>query len=85
MKEPQEHPVVLDDALSADDWSITNRYLHILKPLQQATVKLQGHIGGKFGCIWHVIPVFEDLLDHLEAQAACIQSSRPQPLTITWI
>ncbi|KAF4546914.1 Hypothetical protein D9617_100g032550 [Elsinoe fawcettii] len=43
-------------------------YYESLQPLQEAAVRLQGHGGGRFGCIWQVLPAFEYLLRHFEEQ-----------------
>ena len=68
-RQQPKRPAILDDVLSAVDWSVISQYLEILKPLKTATKQLQGHIGGKFGSIWQVLPVFEDLMLHFEEQA----------------
>lgn len=41
----------LRDKLSADDWYIIKQYHEILQPTKEATKILQGHAGGRFGCI----------------------------------
>lgn len=64
-----KRPAILEDQLSTADWSIVTQYIEILKPLKRATLQLQGHIGGKTGSIWQVLPVFERLLTHLESHA----------------
>jgi hypothetical protein len=64
-----KRPAILDDMLSTADWDVIKQYLEILKPLKDATVRLEGQVGGKFGSIWQVLPVFEDLLRHFEQQA----------------
>ncbi len=70
-RKPQpKRPSILDDVLSAVDWSVISQYLSVLKPLKDATMRLQGHAGGKSGSIWRVIPVFEELMRHFEEQAA---------------
>jgi hypothetical protein len=65
----QKRPAILDDVLSTADWGVINRYIEILKPLKDVTVQLEGHVGGKFGSIWQVLPQFEQLLSHFEQQA----------------
>jgi hypothetical protein len=52
--------------LSLDDWSIITRYIDILKPLKDATMALEGHIGGRFGAIWQVLPIYEEILAYFE-------------------
>jgi len=37
-----------------------------LKPLKDATMALEGHIGGRFGAIWRIIPQYEKILHHLK-------------------
>lgn len=66
VRQQPKRPTILDDTISAADWHVINQYIDILKPLKDATLKLQGHIGGKFGSIWQVLPVFEELLHHFE-------------------
>ncbi len=51
VKEQPKRPVILDDMLLIDDWSVISLYRALLKPLKDATMKLQGHISGKFGAI----------------------------------
>jgi hypothetical protein len=62
----QQPPAILKDMLSADDWAVITRYVEILKPLKDATVTLEGHIGGRFGAIWRVLPLYEKILQHFE-------------------
>lgn len=45
-------------------------YRKILRPIKKATTKLQGYGGGRFGCIWQVLPVYKTLLNHFEEQRA---------------
>jgi hypothetical protein len=59
-------PPILSDTLSEDDWVVITRYIEILKPLKDATLALEGHHGGRFGAIWRVLPIYEDLLHHFE-------------------
>ncbi|KAF4546994.1 Hypothetical protein D9617_74g064560 [Elsinoe fawcettii] len=54
--------------LTNDDWTVLTQYHELLGPLQEATVRLQGHAGGRFGCIWQVLPAFEYLLRHFAEQ-----------------
>ena len=44
-------PYILQDRLSIADWSVITQYIELLKPLKEATLRLQGHISGKTGCI----------------------------------
>ena len=64
----QQPPPILSDTLSTDDWAVITRYIEILKPLKDATLALEGHIGGRFGAIWQVLPLYEKLLLHFEDQ-----------------
>ena len=64
----RQPPSILSDTLSADDWTVITRYIEILKPLKDATMALEGHIGGRFGAIWQVLPLYERLLLHFEDQ-----------------
>ena len=55
--------------LTAHDWGVVTDYMEVLKPLKEATKRLEGR-GGEFnfGSIAEVIPVFEYLLLVLEAR-----------------
>ncbi|KAI0569613.1 Dimer-Tnp-hAT domain-containing protein, partial [Pyrenophora tritici-repentis] len=54
--------------LSAADWGVITEYMECLKPLKNATSRLEGRgKGGNFGAIYETIPVFEYLLSSLEA------------------
>jgi hypothetical protein len=64
----QQPPSILSDTLSANDWTVITRYIEILKPLKDATLVLEGHVGGRFGAIWQVLPLYERLLQHFEDQ-----------------
>ncbi|KAM0664385.1 hypothetical protein ACQRIU_006967 [Beauveria bassiana] len=60
-------PAIVDDKMSAEDWSVIAEYLAILKPLKIATKRLEGRPReGKFGAIWEVLLTMEWLLKHLE-------------------
>ena len=61
-------PSVLQDQLTSDDWNVVIQYHEILRPVKRATLLLQGQIGGCSGAIWQVLPVFDQLLTHLEEQ-----------------
>ncbi|KAL1581732.1 hypothetical protein WHR41_09424 [Cladosporium halotolerans] len=63
-----KEPSVLRDQLTSDDWDVVIQYHEILRPSKSATLYLQGQIGGCTGTIWQVLPVFEQLLTHLEEQ-----------------
>lgn len=58
-------PTLLLDRLNNDDWQIIAGYLKLLKPLKDATMKLQGNINTTSkrgrpvkGAIWQVLPIF---------------------------
>jgi len=59
-------PAILQDALDEDDWHTIKLYHEILAPFKKATLQLQGQVGGRFGAIWQVIPIYEQLLKHFE-------------------
>lgn len=64
---PPEQPAIIDDYLTADDWSMIIELMKLLEPLDQATKRLQGHgDGSSYGCIWQIIPCFEGLLTFFE-------------------
>jgi hypothetical protein len=59
----KRRPAILDDALSADDWHTIRLYHEILKPVKDATLRLQGH---GVNALWQVLPSYEKLLKHFE-------------------
>ncbi|THV83710.1 hypothetical protein D6D27_08165 [Aureobasidium pullulans] len=62
---------IIDDYLTADDWSMIIELMKLLEPLEQATQRLQGHgDGSSHGSIWQVIPCFEGLLTFSESLRA---------------
>jgi len=64
---PLAKPAHLEDYLSANDWTTVTELINILKPLEQATMRLQGHgSGSSYESSWQVIPVTEKLLAHFE-------------------
>ena len=76
-------PVIVQDALSDDDWHMVTRYMDILKPLLLATKRLEGNPANRrIGLIWEVLPVYEALLSAIEARVTeyeqmPIDSQRP--------
>ena len=91
-KRPPKRPTLLNDLLSADDWSVITQYIQLLKPLKDATLLLQGHVsttgkGAKavHGAIWQVLPIFENIMAgfeearqrHLPSKTLDYQSSQP--------
>lgn len=66
-KKSRKKPAIVDDRMSADDWSVIAEYLAILRPLKIATKRLEGRPReGKFGATWEVLLTMEWLLKHLE-------------------
>jgi hypothetical protein len=57
------------DGLTAADWAVITEYIDVLKPLKDATKRVEGRgKGGRFGAIYEVIPVFEYLMETFEAR-----------------
>ncbi|KAI1669706.1 Dimer-Tnp-hAT dimerization containing protein [Pyrenophora tritici-repentis] len=57
------------NGLSASDWQVITKYIRVLRPLKEATLRLEGRgKAGRFGAIYEVIPVFEYLLNEYEAR-----------------
>ncbi|KAI1663485.1 hypothetical protein L13192_12440 [Pyrenophora tritici-repentis] len=53
--------------LTAADWAVITEYIEVLKPLKDATKRLEGRGKcGRFGAIYEVIPVFEFLMGRFE-------------------
>ena len=51
-KKSRKKPAIVDDKMSAEDWSVIAEYLAILKPLKTATKRLEGRPQeGRFGAI----------------------------------
>ncbi|KAI2475192.1 hypothetical protein Ptr902_13390 [Pyrenophora tritici-repentis] len=51
------------------DWQVITEYIGVLRPLKEATLRLEGRgKAGRFGAIYEVIPVFEYLLNEYEAR-----------------
>ncbi|KAM3505831.1 hypothetical protein MY10362_002714 [Beauveria mimosiformis] len=66
-KKSRKRPAIVDDKMSADDWSVIAEYLAILRLLKIATKRLEGRPKeGKFGATWEVLLTMEWLLKHLE-------------------
>ena len=70
---PPKEPTLLLDRLNNDDWQVIAGYLKLLKPLKDATMKLQGNVNttSKYGrpvkgAIWQVLPIFEEMLRAFE-------------------
>ena len=62
----RQPPPILKDMLSTDDWAVISQHVAILKPLKDATLALEGQIGGRFGAMWRVLPQYEKVLQHFE-------------------
>jgi hypothetical protein len=59
------------DGLSAVDWAVITEYIDLLRPLKEATERLEGRgKSGKCGVIFEVIPVLVYLLNELEARSS---------------
>ena len=55
------------DGLTANDWQVIIEYINVLRPLKEATKRLEGRgKTGKFGAIYDIIPVFEYLMGEYE-------------------
>ncbi|KAM4067529.1 transposase [Hirsutella rhossiliensis] len=66
-KRSRKKPAIVDDKMSAEDWSVIAEYLAILGPLKIATKRLEGRPSeGKVGATWEVLLTMEWLLKHLE-------------------
>lgn len=66
-KKSRKKPTIVDDKMTAEDWSVIAEYLAILKPLKIATKRLEGRPKeGRFGAVWEVLLTMEWLLKHLE-------------------
>jgi hypothetical protein len=85
----KRRPAILEDALSADDWHTIRLYHEILKPVKDATLRLQGH---SVNAIWQVLPSYEKLLRHFETlveqypvkeQLQQLDIRQPSPPTFT--
>lgn len=54
-KKSRKKPAIVDDKMSAEDWSVISEYLAILKPLKVATKRLEGRPKeGKLGPAWQL-------------------------------
>ncbi|THW27305.1 hypothetical protein D6D22_10770 [Aureobasidium pullulans] len=53
-QKPPEQPAIIDDYLTADDWSMIIELMKLLEPLEQATKRLQGHGDGS-SLLWPTI------------------------------
>jgi hypothetical protein len=83
--------------LSANDWQVITEYIEVLKPLKEATKRLEGRgKGNSFGAIYEVIPVFEQLLTQLERvvkqfecvdhhQTGILEDHLPTNLRAAWL
>jgi len=53
--------------LTAGDWHVIAQYIHVLQPLKDATMRLQGRgKSGRHGALYEVIPTFEHVLRYYE-------------------
>jgi hypothetical protein len=66
-KEPDAPRWVKNGGLSSNDWQVIVEYIGFLKPLEDATRRLQGRgKSGRWGAIWEVIPTFDSILQLYE-------------------
>jgi hypothetical protein len=62
------------DGINAYDWQVIAEYIDVLRPLKQATKRLEGRgKSGAFGAIAEVIPVFEYLLRAYDDRLQCYE------------
>jgi hypothetical protein len=60
------------DGLTAADWAVIIDYVDVLRPLKVATERLEGRgrkqykLNGRFGAIYEIIPIFEQLIAAFE-------------------
>jgi hypothetical protein len=73
MSQPPKAPTLLLDRLHNNDWHVIASYVKLMKPLKDATMKLQGNVSTTSkhgvpvkGAIWQVLPVFEEILRGFE-------------------
>jgi|SRR5271163_624960 len=65
--------------LTSDDWSILQQMNEALAIFEDATMRLQGRAkDARFGAMWEVLPLFEDLIDQL------VDLQRRYPLATTF-
>jgi hypothetical protein len=56
--------------LNAANWAVVTEYQETLKPLKEATLRLEGRSkDSRYGTIYEVIPVYEHILNCLEERA----------------
>jgi hypothetical protein len=66
-KTPHAPVWMRSNGLTAADWAAITEYIEVLKPLKDATKRLEGRgNSGRFGAIYEVIPVFEFLMGRFE-------------------
>ena len=67
VKGPDAPRWVKNGGLSSDNWQVIVEYIGFLKPLENATRRLQGKgKSGRWGEIWEVIPTFDSILQVYE-------------------
>jgi hypothetical protein len=79
----RQPPPILKDMLSTDDWAVIAQYVAILKPLKDATLALEGQIGGRFGAMWRVLPQYEKVLQHFEELVKLYSDNKAPAILIT--
>lgn len=92
---PPKAPTLLLHRLNNDDWQVIAGYLKALKPLKDATMKLQGNVNNTSTrgrpvkrAIWQVLPIFEEMLKAFEEarerhQPSSQFTSQPSPIPAT--
>lgn len=89
-RKPPKVPSLVHDRLTNDNWHVIARYVEVLRPCKQATMKLQGNVkttakrGAVKGAIWQVLPVYNEMLSAFEdsrvvTQPAVNQASQDHP------
>lgn len=59
-------PTIVNDKITADDWYMICHYVDLLKPLKDATLRLEGHLGKSNAGMWLVLPTYEQLMQQFE-------------------
>ena len=67
-KLPEAPRWMRSDGLSTADWAVVTEYVDALRPLKEATMRLEGRdkSSRRYGAVYEVIPVFEYLLNEFE-------------------
>jgi hypothetical protein len=74
-KLPEAPRWMRSDRLTATDWAVVTKYLHVLKPLKSAIKRLEGRgKSGRFGAIAEIILVFEYILSYYEQRVKAYEA-----------